>query len=117
MQKKFLIATLIIVSLFVIFFIFNRDESKIIEITVNDNNLCNWEYEINDNNVVEYVKKFSFTDDDTDEKFINFVFKGNMEGKTKVTLKCINKENELIDEKIYTMKVDKWKNISLNLLD
>lgn len=73
-----------------------------------------WEYEIEDEEVLQYVKAYVLRDDNEKNHttggnvYVNYCFKGLKEGKTKVTFKEVSIENENdISEKLeYTLKVD-----------
>ncbi len=111
-----LIAVLSVVSIILI----NLDEnSKTLEITVDTNGGVPyiWEYEIEDEQVVKYIKKYTVEEDkslDGGPVSINFVFEGLKEGKTNIKLKYVSVIDGSIEkEKIYNVKVDKLKNISL----
>ena len=96
--------------------------SKELELTYKTNGGVpyKWEYKIEDESVVEFVK----TKDITSEKdkqldggpvYINYIFKGLKKGKTTITFKYVNIVDGSVDkEEKITVKVDKYKNISLN---
>ncbi len=111
-----LICILSIVSIILI----NLDEkSKTLEITVNTNGGVpySWQYEIEDEEIVKYVKRYTVEKDETLDGgpvSVNFVFEGLKEGKTTIKLKYINiKDGSIEKEEIHNVKVDKLKNISL----
>ena len=125
MNKKVMIGIGIIFAavLFVIIAIIipNNDNSKQIEFTYQSQIGVpyHWEYEIEDKNVAEFVKKYELDDKQIeggtgDSLYTNYVFKGLKEGKTIITFKYINDDDGLIDkENKVSIKVDKNKNISL----
>ena len=78
-----------------------------------------WEVEIEDKEIVEYVKSYVVQDDNTDGKvgakiYTNYVFKGLKEGSTNIVFKFVNFTNNIVDsEDKYPVHVDKDLNISL----
>ena len=81
-----------------------------------------WEYQIEDESIVEFVKTKDITSED-DKKlnggpvYTNYIFKGLKQGKTTITFKYINITDGSIEkEDKVTVKVDKYKNISLNAI-
>lgn len=78
-----------------------------------------WEFQIEDESIVEFVKTKDITSEE-DKKldggpvYINYIFKGLKQGKTIITFKYVNITNGSIEkEDKVTVKVDKNKNISL----
>ena len=78
-----------------------------------------WEYKIEDESIVEFVETKDVTSEE-DKKldggpvYINYIFKGLKEGTTTITFKYVNiTDNSIEKEDIVTVKVDKYKNISL----
>ena len=122
MKKK-----IIIISLFVVGFIggflafyLSDDSSKIIEFTVDTNGGVpyKWEYEIEDETVVKFVKQYEINKEKEPVEGghiqINYDFEGLKEGKTKVILKYVNIVDKTVEKKIVNkLKVDRHKNISL----
>ena len=126
MKKKVIIISLFVVGFalgFLAFYLsdgFGDDSSKILELTVDTNGGVpyKWEYEIEDESVVKYVKNYEINKEeepvDGGHIQINYVFKGLKEGKTKVILKYINIVDKTVEkELVNNVKVDKNKNISL----
>ncbi len=103
-----------------------KDSSKEMEITVKltAGIPYKWVYEIEDENIVRYKKHYTLKDENVGAisgapVYINFVFEGVKPGKTKVTLKYINidDENDVMEKIENIMKVDKFNNISIVALD
>ena len=96
-------------------------ESKELELTYKTNGGVpyKWEYKIEDESIVEFVKTKDITSEE-DKKldggpvYINYIFKGLKEGKTTIIFKYINiTDNSIEKEEKVEVKVDKYKNISL----
>lgn len=126
MNKRIIIgiAILIVALLSVVLIsIPSKSGSKELELTYKTNGGVpyKWEYTIEDESIVTFVK----TKDITPEKdknldggpvYTNYIFKGLKEGKTTITFKYVNITNGSIEkEEKLTVKVDKYKNISLNV--
>jgi len=95
--------------------------SKELELTYKTNGGVpyKWEYKIEDESIVEFVKTKDITSE-SDKKltggpvYINYIFKGLKEGKTTIIFKYINiTDNSIEKEEKVEVKVDKYKNISL----
>ena len=95
--------------------------SKELELTYKTNGGVpyKWEYKIEDESIVEFVKTKDVTSE-SDKKltggpvYINYIFKGLKEGKTTIIFKYINiTDNSIEKEEKVEVKVDKYKNISL----
>lgn len=95
--------------------------SKVLELTYKTNGGVpyKWEYKIEDESIVEFVETKDVTSEE-DKKldggpvYINYIFKGLKEGKTTITFKYVNiTDNSIEKEDKVTVKVDKYKNISL----
>lgn len=78
-----------------------------------------WEYEIEDNTIVELIKKET-KGEKTKEPIcggkltIKYIFKGIKEGKTKIVFKLVNFADNYIDrEEVYNISVDKNHNIKI----
>ena len=125
MNKKLVIGIGIIflVVLFVILKIVIPSEagSKELELTYMTNGGVpyRWEYKIEDESIVEFVRNKDITSEE-DKKldggpvYINYIFRGLKEGKTTITFKYVNiVDNSIEREEKVTVKVDKYKNISL----
>ncbi|MCI8778593.1 MAG: protease inhibitor I42 family protein [Bacilli bacterium] len=125
MNKKLIIilTSLICILSITAIILFNVDEGKTLEITVTTNGGVpySWQYEIEDEEIAKFVKKYTIEGDeslDGGPVSINFVFEGLKEGKTIVKLKYVNvKDNSIEKEKVYSVKVDKLKNISLSVIE
>lgn len=125
MNKKLIIilTSLICILSITAITLLNVDEGKTLEITVTTNGGVpySWQYEIGDEEIVKFVKKYTIEGDeslDGGPVSINFVFEGLKEGKTIVKLKYVNvKDNSIEKEKVYSVKVDKLKNISLSVIE
>lgn len=81
-----------------------------------------WEYKIEDESLVKFVRTKDITSKE-DKKldggpvYTNYIFKGLKQGKTTITFKYINIVDGSVDkEEKLTVKVDKYKNISLKLI-
>lgn len=95
--------------------------SKELELTYQTNGGVpyEWKYEIENKNIVEFVKKYEV--DNENKKgivgapiSINYVFKGLKEGTTTITFKYVNiTDGTVSKEEKHTIKVDNYKNISL----
>ena len=125
MNKKIIfgIGIFLIFVLFVIIkvVILNTKDTKELELTYTSIGGIpyNWEYKIEDESIVQFVK----TKDITPEKermydggpvYINYIFKGIREGMTTITFKYVSIIDGSIEkEDKVTVKVDKYNNISL----
>ncbi len=95
--------------------------SKELELTYKTNGGVpyKWEYKIEDESIVEFVKTKDVTSESDKELtggpvYINYIFKGLKEGKTTIIFKYINiTDNSIEKEEKVEVKVDKYKNISL----
>lgn len=123
-QLAIIFASLICILSIISVILMNLDEgSKRLEITVTTNGGVpySWQYEIEDDEIVKYVKKYTIEEDeslDGGPVSINFVFEGLKEGKTIVKLKYVNiKDDSIEKEKVYSVRVDKLKNISLSVIE
>lgn len=125
MNKKVMIGIVIIfvAVLFIVLKIVipNTTGSKELELTYKTNGGVpyKWEYKIEDESIVEFVKTKDITSEE-DKKltggpvYINYIFKGLKKGKTTITFKYVNITNGSIEkENKIAVKVDKYKNISL----
>ena len=79
-----------------------------------------WEYEIKDQDIVEFVRSYVVKDENTGGKVgakvhTNYVFKGLKEGNTDITFRVVSITNEYepYDETIYHIIVDKDLNIRI----
>ena len=95
--------------------------SKELELTYKTNGGVpyKWEYRIEDESIVEFVKTKEVKSESDKELtggpvYINYIFKGLKEGKTTIIFKYINiTDNSIEKEEKVEVKVDKYKNISL----
>ncbi len=124
MNKKIIGFVIIFVAiLFVILKIIipNTTGTKELELTYKTNGGVpyKWEYKIEDESIVEFVKTKNITSKKDKELtggpvYINYVFKGLKEGKTTINFKYVNIIDKTIEkEDKVSVKVDKYKNISL----
>lgn len=132
MNKKLLIGIGIIFVVVVLvvlkILVPNLSGSKELELTYKTNSGVpyKWEYKIEDESIVEFVKTKDITSEVTSEEdkklnggpiYTNYIFKGLKQGKTTITFKYINITDGSIDkEETITVKVDENKNISLNVI-
>ncbi len=79
-----------------------------------------WEFEIKDNNIVEFVKSYVIRDDNKGalvgaHVYTKYVFKGMKEGKTTISFRLVSitGEHDIQDEDKYMVMVNKNMNISL----
>lgn len=111
-----LIILLVILKLFVL-----DDGSKKIELTYKTNGGVpyEWKYEIEDESIVEFVKKYEVENKNNEDMVgapiaYNYVFKGLKKGTTKIIFKYVSITDGTVDqEETHTVKVDSNKNISL----
>jgi len=126
MEKNTIIKTVVIVVLAVVssiaMIIANQDKGKKeIEITMTANAGIpyKWQYKIENEKVAKFVKQYVVEDKNTDgmvgaEVSTNYVFEGLKEGKTQVIFSFVSiTDGTISKQEIYTLKVDKNKNISL----
>ena len=129
MKKIVLIVVAVLVVLCVIFFIVKKivgetpkENPKQLELTyeMNAGIPFKWEYEIEDETVVKFVKSYVAKDDNKNgvvgaSVYTNYVFEGLKEGTTTITFKTVSITGEYPDSNIEknVVKVDKDLNISL----
>ena len=119
-----LIVLLIVLCLW--FFVLKGNDkdnnSKVLELTyeINAGIPFKWEYEIEDESIVKFVKSYVVKDENTGAKtgasvYTNYVFEGLKEGTTTITFKTVSITSEYPDSNIEKniVKVDKDLNISL----
>ena len=128
MNKKLLIGIGIIFVVVVLvvlkILVPNLSGSKELELTYKTNSGVpyKWEYKIEDESIVEFVKTKDITSEEDKTLnggpiYTNYIFKGLKQGKTTITFKYINITDGSIDkEETITVKVDENKNISLNVI-
>ena len=123
-----IIFLLIIVIGLVVFFVIRKvdSDSKKIEITIKSTAGIpyKWVYEIEDESIVKFDRRFVIKDENKGGRagghvYTNYVFKGLKPGKTKVHFKYININNEkdIYQEETDILKVDNNLNISLVVLE
>ena len=120
-MKKIVVGILVMFCLFLTGCINNTNGSKELELTYKSNGGVpyEWKYEIEDPSIVEFVKSYVIEDKNKEGMTgapisTNYVFKGLKEGTTVVTFKYVSIVDGSIDkEEKNTIKVDKYKNISL----
>ena len=126
MDKKSIIKTIVIVVLAVVtsiaMIIANQNkDKKQVEITmdINAGIPFKWEFSINDENIVKFVKQYEKENENKNgivggNISTNYVFEGLKEGTTDVVFSYVSiTDQEVVKEEIYTLKVDKNKNISI----
>ena len=126
MEKDSMIKTIVIVILAVVtsiaMILANQNkEKKEVEITmdINAGIPFKWEYKISDEKIVKFVKQYVKEDNNKDgmvgaKVSTNYVFKGLKEGKTQVVFSFVDiTDGTISKQEIYTLKVDKNKNIEI----
>ena len=127
MNKKISIVIILVLVLSIVLIIklsSNSSGSKELELTYKTNGGVpyKWKYEIEDESIVGFVKTKDITPEEDKELdggpvYINYIFKGLKQGKTTITFKYVNIVDGSIEkEEKVTVKVDKNKNISLNVI-
>lgn len=127
MNKKISIGIILVLVLSIVLIIklsSNSSGSKELELTYKTNGGVpyKWEYEIEDESIVGFVKTKDITSEEDKQLdggpvYINYIFKGLKQGKTTITFKYVNIVDGSIEkEEKVTVKVDKNKNISLNII-
>ena len=127
MNKKISIGIILVLVLSIVLIIklfSNSSGSKELELTYKTNGGVpyKWEYEIEDESIVGFVKTKDITPEEDKQLdggpvYINYIFKGLKQGKTAITFKYVNIVDGSIEkEEKVTVKVDKNKNISLNVI-
>ena len=134
-MKKIIIGIAILVLIAIGIIIFNNKEeitaiiggdSKQIEFTysMNAGIPYRWDYEIEDESIVSFVKSYILEDNNKDgmvgaKVSTNYVFKGLKEGVTTVTFNYVDlsqPDTPVVKKEVHTLRVDKNLNISLNAL-
>lgn len=98
-----------------------NSSSKELELTYKTNGGVpfKWEFEIEDESVVEFVKSYVVDDENTGGKvgapiYTNYVFKGLKKGNTTITFKYVSIiDGSISTEETLNIKVDGKKKISL----
>ncbi len=126
MEKDSMIKTIVIVVLAVVtsiaMILANQNKGKKeVEITmdINAGIPFKWEYKISDEKIVKFVKQYVKEDNNKDgmvgaKVSTNYVFEGLKEGKTQVIFSFVDiTDGTISKQEIYTLKVDKNKNIEI----
>jgi predicted secreted protein len=123
-MKKIIIISIIVICLIiggVVCFLNCGEKGKQLELTYTTNGGVpyKWEYEIEDETIIKFVKSYEIENQNNDDIVgapisTNYVFKGLKEGKTSIIFQYVSIVDGSIDkqEKLY-VKVDKNKNVSL----
>lgn len=127
MKKKVIIIvlTILLISIITIGILISRKNSNELELTyeINAGIPYRWEYEIEDESIVKFVKSYVIRDDNKDgivgaSIYTNYVFEGLKEGKTHITFKYVNFVDNIVEkEENHTVRVDKRGKISLVMID
>ncbi len=126
MEKDSMIKTIVIVVLAIVtsiaMILANQNKgNKEVEITmdINAGIPFKWEYKISDEKIVKFVKQYVKEDNNKDgmvgaKVSTNYVFEGLKEGKTQVIFSFVDiTDGTISKQEIYTLKVDKNKNIEI----
>ena len=130
MNKKAIIGIIVVISLAVVLCIVlkilipSSSGYKELELTYKTNGGVpyKWAYEIEDNSIVEFVETKDITSEEDKALvggpiYTNYIFRGLKEGKTIIIFRYINITDGSIEkEERVTVKVDRYKNISLNAM-
>ena len=128
MNKKLIVGILLVLAVVlcvVLYFIVsdNSDGHKELELTYKSNGGVpyKWEYKIEDESIVKFVGTKDITSEKDKELaggpvYIIYIFNGLNKCKTTITFKYVSIVDGSVDkEEKVTVKVDKYKNISLNV--
>ena len=116
------IVVIIIIAVLLIVLLPKKENSKEIEITkvISAGIPFRWEYEIKDQDIVEFVRSYVVKDENSGGKVgakvhTNYVFKGLKEGSTDITFRTVSitGEHDSFDETVYHIIVDKDLNIKI----
>lgn len=121
MKKKTIICIVIILVFILLIIIAKTTSSKELELTLKTNGGVpyKWEYKIEDESIVKFIKTKEITSKKDKELaggpvYIKYIFKGLKEGKTTITFKYVNIiDNSIKKKDRVIVKVDKYKNISI----
>ena len=126
MEKDSMIKTIVIVVLAIVtsiaMILANQNKGKKeVEITmdINAGIPFKWEYKISDEKIVKFIKQYVKEDNNKDgmvgaKVSTNYVFEGLKEGKTQVIFSFVDiTDGTISKQEIYTLKVDKNKNIEI----
>ena len=124
-MNKYLYVVIVLVLVVSLFFVIKgikKNNPKELELTyeINAGIPFKWEYEIEDESVVEFVKSYVVKDENTNGKvgasvYTNYVFKGLKEGETTITFKIVSitGKHDDMEKEVNRVKVDKDLNITL----
>ena len=126
MKLKILFGVIVLIVLsglfvFLKFLVFDKKNPKELELTykINAGIPFRWEYEIEDESIVKFVKSYVVKDENKGgivgaPVYTKYVFEGIKEGETTIIFKYVNfTSGEVTGEKKHKVKVDKDKNISV----
>ena len=116
-----IISTIVLIIICIFAYILTNQNSKQLELTykISAGIPYKWEYSIEDESVVGFVKSYVIKDENKGGKvgapiYTNYVFKGLKKGTTTITFKFINITNDNVEsEEQHKIKVDEYGNISL----
>ena len=124
-MKKKLVLGIVILAIIVLavvgIIIFKNVTPKKLELTYETNGGVpyRWEYVIDDESVVAFVKSYEVKNENKGGKVgapiaTNYVFKGLKEGTTMITFRYVSITDGTVDkEELIPVRVDKDKNLSL----
>lgn len=120
-KKVLLIIGVVVLIIGAIIGIIINNSSKVLELTYKTNGGVpfKWEFEIEDESVVEFVKTHDIKDENKGGKvgapiYTNYVFKGLKKGNTTITFKYVSIiDGSVSSKETLNVKVDGKKNISL----
>ena len=119
MKKILLILILLILTGGLIFYIGTKSSKKLeLVYETNGGVPYEWKYEIEDENIIKFVKKYEVENKNNNMVGapikIKYIFKGLKEGTTKLIFKYINITDKAVaKEDTYKIRVDKNKNITI----
>ena len=121
MNKKIIIIVSLLLLVIIVIGIKLFKDDSVLELTYETNGGVpfKWEYQIEDESIVEYVKSYVVKDENKNGKvgapiYTNYVFKGLKKGTTTITFRYVNIiDNSISTEEIINIKVDSNKKISL----
>ena len=130
-MKRFyllILITVLVIALVVISVVFKKEEKnddKTLKIAVQTNGGVpyKWEYEIEDESIIKYVKTKEIENDNKDGKVgakvvLEFHFKGLKKGSTTIKLKYVSiTDNTVAEENVYKATVDKDLKIEVAAMD
>lgn len=117
-MKKFfiIIPILALVIVYILASAITNKQSNTVEISVTKDNDYSWSYEIENNSILEFVRKYqiekrviqnNIVGKVKDETIERYIFKATQPGTTKVILKYKNINNQTEKENVYNITVDK----------